>query len=831
MQRGHGRPGRGIRIRLERVLQLIVVVGMLVPVSTAHAAQDTQAQAGIFQRVVDFFSGLTDSDEGEWYLDRSLAGFRAYPYVERALQHMAAGRYDSAHALLERARSKAPQDAAIWAISGELEIRRGNFALAEQHLARALEIDPELAQAHYYRALVRLENGDFADAEEDFTYALGSDRLTPEQRDAATRQLTALASQMNDASPQLDVDAEHTALPLTAPPTTTNEDGPASIRTQTVEQRNQQNPATHTANQTRVGVPGRMPRRTPAPTPTVESLVTLFQTTTAPSARQALGDFAYTLAADRQCMVADTFFGVSYAERGDAALLIARANCYVSAGDADLAIRAFEDARQRADQLDPEQRLYVSRSLAYLYDGRGDHAQASSAWAEVVDLDPVSENQLALGRALLANGDPHGAALVLNRLDHAALSSVSDQASFFSLRASVRAEDDPAGAVEDLKAAIAINEGAELRVRLAVLLQGLGRDDEALAALERAHELMPNNADVTLALAYAYGNGEHTRQAVALFEEALVEPNGNRFVAQEDLAYAHLRLHDDDAAADSFRRVVDNHSRYPQSTPSEREELEGRMYRVRREVEMLERNWYAYGSAVYRSSDINTSGLAQNDRDQSQLGAEVGWFPLRGRIGVARNLGVYARVFESFEPGTFELRDQSTQAGVGLRLKPFEFTDFVVRGERMIAIGDEARNAWLLSAAHSWGVGGDWRPTADNWTVASTYVEAAWIPDDPEFVSGFGELFVGRAFPVARQLALIPHVVSSMRYSEDEFTQNLLVEAGLGLGLRYWFDEDVYTAPRGTVDLQLQYRWYVLEDTDLPLSSDGSFVGRLIITH
>ncbi len=778
-------------------MNLAILVGLLVLVPTP-AANAAGESASFVSDARTWIAAFTGSRNGDWYLVRNLSGFRAYPLLDRAQRRMNHGEYNLAREAVDRALRVAPRNAAAWTISGDLEYRRAHMETAWHHLNYALSLDPTFAQALLYRAYVRIEYGDFDGAVADLDAAVASGRLTEDQLILAENGLIAIRDQLRQLN---SVEQRRGTLPITV----------ALLRAD----------------------PNRRPVL-PRPEVVAASSPSSTQswTYTPPDipAGPSAGDRAFDLASAGQCAVANPLFVQAFRETGDATYLIGRADCFNSHGNAAAAQSAFEDILLQGSALSVANEVYVLESLGYLYESAGDYDQAADAWRGALELDQSSAYRLALARSLMASGQTMEAARTISEMNPDTL-PVEEQAAFYDLRGGLRAQTDPVGAIPDLEAAARAGETADRRFSLAIALQEAGRHEEALQELLRAKELDPESADLTLALAYAYGNLDRPAASIPYFVEGLRQDDERFFEAREDLAYAQLRTRRYDAASHSFRQVVDNRPRYAQDTRAERRDLDERIYRVRSEIRELERTWYADGAVVYRSADINGSGLPGADRDQSQWSAQLGWYPLRGRIATARNLSIFARAYQSFEPGSFNLRDESLQASVGLRIRPFNGFGLTLAGERLIAVGDESRNAWQFSAAHGWGVGGDWHPVDRNWFVASSYLEAAYIPDDPQFVSAFGEVSVGQAFAIAPRLAVIPHVVASARFSEDEFATNFLSELGIGASLKYWFDDTRYQAPRGSAEFELEYRWFAYDDTAVPLDEDGALVGRITITR
>ncbi len=237
-------------------------------------------------------------------------------------------------------------------------------------------------------------------------------------------------------------------------------------------------------------------------------------------------------------------------------------------------------------------------------------------------------------------------------------------------------------------------------------------------------------------------------------------------------------------------------------------------------------NGYVSASALFRTNDTIPTPVPQADLNEPHVGAEFGWHPFWRDGERADDVALFARVFGALETDGVKVDEDTLQGGVGLSLRPFGFLDLVVRGERLIPIGEDALEGWLFSGSYNWEAGNTWLTADHPWWVAHTRLDAAWIPEDPEYISASGETLFGAAIPIGERIALIPHGVAALRYSEDEFEYNALGEAGVGLTLRHWFAGNT---PARTMDISLQYRWFVLEDTVFPLEEDGAWVARLIL--
>ena len=82
---------------------------------------------------------------------------------------------DRAVAATERLLSLAPEEAEAHDLRGWAAIQTGGYGAAETHLARALELDPDLAAAYYHLGLLRDAQGREKDAERAFQRAIDLD--------------------------------------------------------------------------------------------------------------------------------------------------------------------------------------------------------------------------------------------------------------------------------------------------------------------------------------------------------------------------------------------------------------------------------------------------------------------------------------------------------------------------------------------------------------------------------------------------------------------------------------------------------------------------------
>ena len=494
----------------------------------------------------------------------------------------------------------------------------------------------------------------------------------------------------------------------------------------------------------------------------------------------------------------------------DAALRVNLALC-LQQRSPELALAQLDRALAKPSSLNEETRFTANATRGYLLAGLGRHAAAAEAWDRALALRHQPSLVLARARSLQLAGDDRAARQLLASLAVGSLSP-SERALYFDVIADLdAAASKPTGSIEALKAAIAQADTADRRQRLGQLQAEVGDATGAGNNLRRAVELDPGSAQRRLALAYFYRSAGRDQDAVPEFEMALrLDPSLTP--AYADLGYAQKAIARNDAAARSFRAAID---RIPAAEPDPKEQSLGdrrRLYSLRREVAQLETAVSA--SAYYvRAPDVDSPSDSANPvNDQfpaSGAGVDLAYTPPKVGFRNGRTLQAFGRVFWTAEDGP--LPESSTvQAGIGLRYKPLRSQNLVLSGERLIAIGSDARNDWLLRAGYSFTDSTDLEPGANPASYTSIYADAAIIPTSDLPVFLVGEALQGISFGTALPAVAIPHLVAAANYVNDAGDASSGLYLGLGVRLRGWPAETRYVAGRVAVTLDLQYRQEVV---------------------
>lgn len=496
---------------------------------------------------------------------------------------------------------------------------------------------------------------------------------------------------------------------------------------------------------------------------------------------------------------------------------IAVGECAIETGDAAAASEAFWQAVIYRNQLDEAQRSYVFRSLGYQAEAAGEFSRSAIGWDEAARLTSDPFDVVMAARAARLDGRPQAGAARLQRLEISGLEG-SSLALYFEERALGMAGMQPAAAAMYMARAIEIEDRSYRRFQRGLYLQQAGDERGALDEYRAALQSDPRNIDILLSTAYSAQRAGDPDLAAELFSRVL-EIDPSRSAVREDLGYALIAADREEEAAAAFRAVINDPA--PRAGENETQRAE-RIYRLRRQVEQVERRTYGFVFASYRDGSApNSINLPETGPNETQIGGEFGWRP--DALNTANTgLTLFGRGYVSADPGTITLNEDTLQLGVGARWKPFGDHDFYLAGERLIAAGDQARDAWLLRASYGWSDGLDWNPTATDWNYTTVFADLAYIPDDPEFMSAYAAVRQGRRFRTGENWTVTPYVTGVAQWSDDTFQTRERLEVGPGVVFSRWFDQDTTTAPRQRLDLEMEYRFGV-GDTD-----DQAFIARAI---
>jgi len=442
-------------------------------------------------------------------------------------------------------------------------------------------------------------------------------------------------------------------------------------------------------------------------------------------------------------------------------------------------------------------RAVQAASEAYAQLSRGETAAAASSAGRAVAAAPdYLDYRLLWADALLRSGRPADALTALEPVK-----ALSDY------RVQTRRAEAARGAGQTAQAAEAFGLAASLatdpssrtfltRARLLALVE-LGRADEARAGFDAALQagVLPGDAPVDAAmLAIALGDDVAAQDAFTAAERSA--PLSGRVAL--DAAYSARRLGRDEDAVRWFSQGLDTLPEPADLTAQQR-------FQIRREIETLQRNWG--GSASISQGVSSTASSATPGADTLiQAGAEA-YYRLGG-YNNGRPVDVFVRAFGVLDSKSGGATGGDTVQGwFGVRWKPLADVNLNLEASRMVAVGDLARNDFMLRAAWSIESGGDLRFDRDSWPSWRLYADFARILEDEQSL-GVVDGQVGRTWRVSNR-DLVSAGAGVRGYYDSALAETTAIGAGPRLSWRRWSGGDRYSAPPSYVDLSIGYDFAV----------------------
>lgn len=452
----------------------------------------------------------------------------------------------------------------------------------------------------------------------------------------------------------------------------------------------------------------------------------------------------------------------------------------------------------------PPDPAYALAAEAYQAFDAQHHELAVSKAREALQHAPGNlQYHALLVQALLASGD-------LAQTEQEAsdfLATAADDGEMLALRSRVRQRmGDPALAALDAETAL---NGHKLSLNSEVdLLLQLKRQPQARARFAAAQHDGALLALSDVEQAYLAVRVGDDAAALDAFDRAASQqtlPPG----ALQDAAYAAARLGHNAASVAYFKQALDAADAGQLSlTPQQR-------FNLRRSVADQTRSGGVSGAVSYRG--MAASGLSLTpgvSNDTVQAGVETYWRPLG--YGDGRLLELYGGLSGTlYSEIGLVTGAPSMQGALGARIKPLADANLVLALERRVKVGAQTEDDWLARIGYSWDRGLDLRVDQPDWWTAQIYAETGRFVERKQNYATF-EGQAGRSFRLDQtspKLVLFPHVVLGADHNTGyEAGHENAVGAGVGVSLRYWFNEDKYTAPRSYWDASLQYRSHISGD-------------------
>jgi adsorption protein A len=437
------------------------------------------------------------------------------------------------------------------------------------------------------------------------------------------------------------------------------------------------------------------------------------------------------------------------------------------------------------------------RGLAYRAFEQHDYATALSAWSSLPVGELSADHLLAAATTAVAADRPADAAHWLDEYERRAVPPTD---AYWWLRAL----SGPRGGANErnaLEHAIALREDARYLGRLAQVQTASGDVAGAVASLQHAHSLAPDDETVSAALGYALSAEGRPADALPLLA-AYQSSHPNEAAVAEDLAELHRRLVHPGEARSMAATAIDLRGAGA--------DADG-LFRLRRLHEQLGRSWSVNADLSLGDSIAGTNTAIPGGAYRSYAQVEVD-----RRLGHAIGrpdgdaLSVYGRVFAGAQGGGVWPDDLPT-LGVGLRWKPFETRIVYLAIERQFALdkrgarGDDTLLRVSAAPLTDPRIGDDWHASGTGWWSHVIYLDAAHYLRAGDSVAT-ADYQVGHHFKVGDGATLQPfgRVQWNGRWQAGGFD----TDARVGLGLRWnrWYGGDAHDAWRHrlVVGLELQ---------------------------
>jgi tetratricopeptide (TPR) repeat protein len=456
----------------------------------------------------------------------------------------------------------------------------------------------------------------------------------------------------------------------------------------------------------------------------------------------------------------------------------------------------------------PEMLQQIHESLGYLYaeEFANDKAAEAFARAQAIDPDPIVAMKLA--NVLTLAGKNEQAWKALNGVEAGTLSA-ADTIEYNDLKSGLLQKSGRnQEALAIMEKTQKLQATASRSYALGLLYQKTGQPDKAIEQFQAANAKEPQQDDYALALGYAYLADGRFGDAIGIFE-LLAARNPDSQKVLEQLGYLNSKTGKNEQAVEWFKKSLDSLPVMPLGVSEETDRRDKDAHRIRSEISKLTKTFKGALYASYRAGSAPSSFLANGELTSGglngQVGLEASYRPPLIGLRDERILELTGRVFGSLNPDSLDYNHDSTQAGVGLRYKFLPGENLWISGERLIGVGKDALDDWLVRLLYSRGTGFEPLPFERNRDYYLLYGEIDGYLSN-EIVAAYGEARKGRAFTLRSDFLLAPYIVLDARWQSPYSTGGNYLEGGAGISLKYFFNSTHYENYRNLFDFSINYK-------------------------
>jgi bacteriophage N4 adsorption protein A len=486
------------------------------------------------------------------------------------------------------------------------------------------------------------------------------------------------------------------------------------------------------------------------------------------------------------------------------------AQCYRELHQDSLRLSYLLLAERGAAKMNDETRKALYDELGYAQVSQNNDVAAAAAWSKSLATRYDAPIALELAAVQRRTGMLDDAQRTLAAMATASLSVSQRVARDEAIGELEQRKGDLAAAAEAWGDADAVQPTAERAYRLGILAQDGHRNDEAVREFELARQRDPDNALYTQTLAYAYRRSGQIRRAEVMFRAAVAQ-TPDRVALYRDLAYVQSNLGEQTQAVQSLHEAIDLR-RAEAPTPEEQARPDFDLPQMREEYATLARR---FGATLYESYRANggISVVPQSSGGSipSQGGVEGSFYPPGLFERSDDPLQFTSRLLWTNERHSLAIDHSSLQAAVGVRYKPFQAGDFFVGAERLLKIGADSQNDWLLRA--SFGLGRQVAPRYGYWywNYSQLYIDAGFFTRSST-TAVYAELRQGITLRATTNFLITPHVVLVDRRQTPDPQRSSVFEGGPGISFKCFFNSEGYKPQWSTLDFVVQYRERIASD-------------------
>ncbi|MBU0730297.1 MAG: tetratricopeptide repeat protein [Proteobacteria bacterium] len=492
-----------------------------------------------------------------------------------------------------------------------------------------------------------------------------------------------------------------------------------------------------------------------------------------------------------------------------------------------LAIDYLEQSIDMHKEMDTELKARMFEQLVFLYFDEG-QVEKSLAVADKALLLWQGDNPeiiMAKGQSLIRLNRPEEA-MVLGRAGLEKAATGEETAKWQKIMG------DAARAMNDLEASnnfyqeylIDFKDDADVNYLIASNLFKMGNYEESRKYIEKAIALDPGNLTYLPDYSFVLIKLNDIETAQKVLDRYLAHyPQG--LVVLEDAAFLNMRECNNQKAANQFKQAMDIRQLRLATADIAPEELNVQrayIYGLKETVLSLEKEFSF--SAYLNRLDLAGSGTTlYRGTIASQLGFEFGWRPETIGMRDQRIFEFTGRLLGSFEGRSWTYDEKSTQLAVGARYKPFKPVNFFASFERLIKLGSNSEDNWLLRGllSESWGRNPQFGP--QSWHSGSVYFDVAGFLENSnsgtQRIAVYSEFKDGILFRLNENWGMVPHLIIDMHWDDTQDALGTYLEGGLGVELLGWHHETRYKAHDWRTSVFLQYKWGTFDD--LPVGEEG----------